>query len=288
MRKLGMVDRKDHIKADACLQRTTDESWVLTANEQQASNYSQGGQDGVLRYIFRHIGVTNKYFVEFGFNSYTFEGGSGSNTYNLYKHDGWRGLLLDGDYENTSINLHKEWITPANIVSIFRKYAVPLTPDFVSIDVDSVDLWLMKAILTEYAPRVLSVEYNSNYPLGYTLTCDTSCQWTPNSRVYGAAYSALLLVGQEFNYSVVAVVLPFDVIFVRNDLLVGAAIPEFTNDDIYLEAHYALLGNNLVKEYAEAHILDYSKFLETANESQARQSAIDQLTELFVKGIRIY
>ena len=34
----------------------------------------EGGQDGVLRYVFHHIGVTNKYFVEFGFDSATYEG----------------------------------------------------------------------------------------------------------------------------------------------------------------------------------------------------------------------
>ena len=28
----------------------------------------------MLRYIFHHIGVTNKYFVEFGFDSATYEG----------------------------------------------------------------------------------------------------------------------------------------------------------------------------------------------------------------------
>ena len=286
MQKRGLIDRKDHVRADVCLQRATDDAWVLAANAQHASNYSQGGQDGVLRYIFRHIGVTNKHFVEFGFNSYTYEGGTGSNTYNLYKHDGWRGLLLDGHYENASINLHKEWITPMNIVSLFRKYAVPLIPDFVSIDVDSTDLWLMKAILTEYSPRVLSVEYNSNYPLGYAVTCDTRCQWTPGSRVFGAAYSALRLVGLEFNYSVVAVVIPFDVVFVRNDLLVGADIPEFTNDDIYLETHHAT-GSTSIKEYAEEHLLDYSPFVET-HEDQAKQAVIKLLAELQLKGIRIY
>ena len=51
---------------------------------------SQGSQDYQLQTIFHHIGMTNKYFVEFGFNepSYT-SGGSGANTWKLYE-EGWR------------------------------------------------------------------------------------------------------------------------------------------------------------------------------------------------------
>eukprot|EP00906_Rhabdomonas_costata_P017878 RCo026066 len=63
---------------------------------------AQGYQDQILRSIFRCIGATNKYFVEFGFNdaSYEIRGtGSGANTYGLYV-DGWRGLLLDAEYYN--------------------------------------------------------------------------------------------------------------------------------------------------------------------------------------------
>lgn len=43
---------------------------------------------------------------------------------------------MDGGYENASINLHKEFITPSNINDLFAKYRVPKVFDFLSIDVD--------------------------------------------------------------------------------------------------------------------------------------------------------
>ncbi len=35
----------------------------------------------------------------------------------------------------------------ANIVSLFEKYKVPFAADYVSIDIDSTDLWIFRAIL---------------------------------------------------------------------------------------------------------------------------------------------
>lgn len=32
---------------------------------------------------------------------------------------------MDGGYENASMNLHKEFITPSNINDLFAKYRVP-------------------------------------------------------------------------------------------------------------------------------------------------------------------
>lgn len=93
---------------------------------------SQGQQDGVIRSILTAIGETNRYYVEIGFNSFTHQGGSGSNTYALYER-GWKGLLLDGFFENPEINLQKEFVTSLNVVDLFRKYQVPLEPDYVSI-----------------------------------------------------------------------------------------------------------------------------------------------------------
>jgi hypothetical protein len=79
--------------------------------------------------IFRnqHLSVTNKFYFEFGFNSATFEGGSGANTYALWKHGrmGWKGLLLDGDNDNPAINLHKEYITPRQHRVAFRQVWCP-------------------------------------------------------------------------------------------------------------------------------------------------------------------
>lgn len=82
--------------------------------------------------------------VELGFNSPSYT--EGSNSYYLYE-NGWTGLILDKSYENLEINLHKEFITPENIVSLLEKYSVPHEPDYFSIDIDSQDLWVLRAMV---------------------------------------------------------------------------------------------------------------------------------------------
>jgi len=196
--------------------------------------YSQSNQDGVIEYIFENIGVTNKFCVEFGFNSNSLTGGSGSNVARLVLEDKWSCLLLDSDYENVSINLYKEFLTPENICSIFKKYLVPNEPDYVSIDVDSVDLWLMKSILKEgYRPRIISVEYNANFPLkySYTVNCVPDYNYI-GDMVYGASLLALNNVAEEFNYSLIGVVNSLDLFFIRNDLLNVKAPSIFKFNDL--------------------------------------------------------
>merc|ERR1711874_29630 len=84
----------------------------------------------------------------------------------LHRNLGWRGLLLDGDHEMLSENLHKEYVTPENVVSIFDEHRVPREPDFVSIDIDGCDLWVFLNLTEFYRPRVISIEYNPNYQYG--------------------------------------------------------------------------------------------------------------------------
>lgn len=200
----------------------SEKPWTLRSDIDFFRLNSQGNQDGVLAYIFENIGVTNKYYVEFGFNSRTFDGGSGANTYVLHKHFGWKGLLMDGGNENEAINLHKEFMVPENIASIFRKHNIPEEPDFVSIDIDSFDIWLFKALVTGgFRPRVLTIEYNCNFPLGVSITCEPDSQTNVIDRAFGSSLSAVDEVAREHGYSVVQVVCGLDAVLVRDDVLKG-------------------------------------------------------------------
>ena len=83
-------------------------NWIDELQAVTKRVYSQENQDGIIESIFKHIGTTNKQCVEFGFNSRELTTGSGSNVARLVVEDGWTPLLLDSDYENPSINLHRE------------------------------------------------------------------------------------------------------------------------------------------------------------------------------------
>jgi len=195
---------------------------------------SQGNQDRVLHSLFgpRHLGHTNRFYVEFGFNQDSYdENGSGPNTERLYR-NGWMGLEMDGSHENLTMNLRKEFITRENVASLFQKYDVPKEPDYVSIDIDSCDLWVFLGIVeSEFRPRVFTVEYNAYWPLEKSVTniCKTPdgelYRWHGDN-MYGASLSALSKAANENGYSVVYVTPALDAFMVRKDLVCpGTEIP---------------------------------------------------------------
>ena len=59
--------------------------------------FSQTIEDGIIEGIFDNIGVTNKYFIEFG----AWDGVAFSNTANLRINEGWEGLLLEGNKDKS-------------------------------------------------------------------------------------------------------------------------------------------------------------------------------------------
>lgn len=252
--------------------------WVrdLSAKRYPKGPRSQGGQDGILAEIFRHVPTVNSppFCVEFGFNATTLDGGSGANVASLVLDRGWQALLLDGGYENPAINLRQEFLTSANIVDVFAKWGVPAQPDYISIDVDSTDLWLFRALLQHYRAAVYSVEYNCHFPLELSVTCadDPAACWE-GDRVYSASLRALSAVAREHGYSLVAVEPRLDAFFVRDDLLddgssVLAPPLEQWRTATLLRAHPSKLDRRRMDL-----LLDYEVWKVTGGDSAAARQA---------------
>jgi hypothetical protein len=178
--------------------------------------YSQNGEDGVLEKIFATIGTTDKYYVEFGT-----ENGAQCNTRYFREFHGWSGLLMDGGYENLSINLHKEFITAENITDLFAKYQVPKEFDLLSIDIDYNDFYVWYAIGYRYRPRVVVIEYNATH----LPSEDCVVQYYPTAmwdrtNYFGASLLAFFRLGQEMGYSLVhADAQGVNLFFIRDDVL---------------------------------------------------------------------
>ena len=198
--------------------------WVrdLASVKWSRGKYSQSYQDILLERIFEHIGVRNTppFCVEFGFNDPSLTGGSGSNVANFVLHHGWRCLLLDGGHANPLINLHRHFLTAENVCDVFAEHGVPAEPEYISIDVDSTDLWLFRALLTRHKAMVYTVEYNSSFPLERAITFpNDASEGSQGDRGYGASLKALQMVAAEGGYSLLWVVRPLDAVFIRNDLI---------------------------------------------------------------------
>lgn len=235
------------------------DNWAMDVSRHQQKTLSQGGQDGSLAYIFSQIGITNKRYVEFGFNSKEY-GGTGPNTHLLWK-QGWTGVLLDGQNENPAINLSKTWILPETIVSELHKRGVKDGTDYLSIDIDSADCFIMERIACEMKPRVMTVEYNPNYPLEATLAnIGKEYRWR-SDRYFGCGLGVHALIADKCGYVIVDVVAGLDVILVRKDLLGDSEYwplehwREFTN----LNTHRWKGPGN------EKFICDYAVYMKTRN-----------------------
>ena len=255
-------------------------TWVDEIALQKGKKYSQGDQDAVLEYIFRNIVPTHKICVEFGFNSTSLTTGTGSNCANLILTHSWKGVLFDKDNSNPGINLHKEFITPQNICEIFRKHQIPNDVDYVSIDVDSVDLWIMRALLSEFRPKVLSCEYNSHIPIDSAITMpdDLNIVWRYNA-IYGASLKALYMVGEEKGYVLVHVVKSMDTFFVRKDLLPpDTHIPLET----FRESSGLPLGLYVTGHVNSEHLLDYEVWRRTGDLKLAQSDAREPVYKCFI------
>lgn len=158
---------------------------------------SQNGEDGIINAIFRKIGTTNRFYVEFGV-----ENGAECNTRYLKEAKNWEGLMMDGR-ENPGTLIKQEFITAENIQALFRKYTVPDRFDLLSIDLDLNDYWVWKAIV-DYRPRVVIIEYNSTVPLNQSkvVAYEAKAMWD-GSNYFGASLGALIKLGKEKGYTLV-------------------------------------------------------------------------------------
>jgi len=180
---------------------------------------SQKGQDAFIKTVFDIIGTGNKTFVEFGAH----DGYSMSNTVYL-RDNGWKGLLIDCEYENLDINLQKRRLTKDNIVSIFKEFNVLKDVDFISIDTDGNDYWLLKEILKEYAPRLIQIESNVRFDPDVSLVkkYDENFAWD-GIQWYGASPLAYKKLFNSNNYTIVYIH-EDDIFAVNNNYLTDETI----------------------------------------------------------------
>lgn len=201
-------------------------SWICKLWMHEWGQFSQNGEDGVLRSIFYNIGTTTKQYVEFGT-----EDGSQCNTRYWRENHDWTGLLMDGKYANEKINLQREFVTAENINALFTKYSVPKQLDLLSIDVDFNDYWILDAIdLAKFAPRVIVIEYNAHIPPSEARSVKYNPEgvWDGRTDFFGTSMAALHRWGVRHNYSLVYCESHgVNCFLVRNDAMRGVNVSAF-------------------------------------------------------------
>ena len=203
------------------------------------SGCSQWDQAGILSQIFNQIGTTNKFFVEFGARRPDI-----LNSSYFRIHEGWKGVLLDGDPsgnapncngknrevdkllkndESQKVIMRKEFITKENVNQIFHKYNVPLNFDLLTIDIDKNEYHVIDGLdMDRFSPRVVCLEFSSYF----TKTQDCVPKYNPKGiwdgvSITNSSLAALDRLMRTKGYSYIDHASGEHAIFVKNSELVA-------------------------------------------------------------------
>lgn len=198
-------------------------------NVRAVGGHSQKGQHSYVKMVFDTIGTTNKYYVDIG----AYDGVTNSNVYDLKKRDNWHGLMIDNNLHDISLNLHQHSVTRENICPLFAMYGVPTEPDFLCIDIDGMDYWILKEILSQYSPRVILIETNIRFSREESMVL----KYNPNYawdglNWYGCSPLAVKKLANESGYT--PVYLHHDDMFIVRDDLLSDAQRNTPWEEIYL------------------------------------------------------
>lgn len=171
------------------------------------NEYSQFGEDGIIEHVLERIPALDKCCVEFG----AWDGIHLSNTFNLIKNRGYRAVLIEADRKKFQVlrknmaqygaTLVNEFVTfdgENTLDNILGRTAIPRDFDFLSIDIDGNDYWILDS-LEEYRPKVICIEYNPSIPneVEYVQPRDFSVKM-------GASARSICKLAERKSYALVA------------------------------------------------------------------------------------
>ena len=192
----------------------------------QAQTCSQNGEDGIIREIFKRIGVASRVFVEIGAGN-----GIENNTASLLS-QGWSGFWIDGDrsflkalegrsdLQDNCLKSRVSFVTRENIQETLVDLGVPHEFDLLSIDVDYNTYYIWEA-LSAYRPRATVIEYNAAIPpdVDWKAAYEPGRPWDYTQN-YGASLKALEILGRRLGHCLVGCdFLGVNAFFVSEDLV---------------------------------------------------------------------
>jgi hypothetical protein len=253
---------------------------------------SQGCQAFILDTIFCVLGTTNQFYVEYGFNTNQQCSGSGPNTCKLWRTHGWKGLLLDGNKENHTINLHKHLLFESNIASIFQQHNVPIELDYLSSDMDSHDIFVMSGILEAgYRPRIISTEYNDNFGLDWSLA-QLDPELLPGGSqipfrfvecIWGASAGAWRTLMSKHGYSLIGQSPGLDLFWIRNDLVEERWVfPPFSFFFQTIRHRSHMVWEHASWEDFDHLIIDYDVYSRTGGDISAAKAAVREQLRTYI------
>lgn len=209
--------------------------------------YSQCDEDGILAHIFNKI-RSGRTFLEIGCGD-----GTENNTHALLL-SGWRGAWIDADERNIQLidraiprNSRLVWacerISEDNAVQVatalLTKLAVS-SMDLLSLDIDSVDVYVLESMLQSFAPKVVCVEYNAKFPPPMLVAVRRATKTWSSDDYQGASLASFVKATQPYGYTLVACnISGANAFFVQNEF--SNLFPSYTPEQLYQPARYELI-----------------------------------------------
>ena len=171
---------------------------------------SQNNEDGLIKFIFDTIEVKKINFIEIGFDFFE------NNSLNLFKKSN-KGLMIDGSFEKCfllkyiikifypfkNINVVNSLVYKENINDLINTYFSNNEIDFLSIDVDGIDYYLLEKI--NIKPKLICIEYNHWFGSEQSVTIPYDKNFIWNRDYYsGASLLALTKLAKIKNYHLIA------------------------------------------------------------------------------------
>jgi hypothetical protein len=212
--------------------------------------FSQFGEDGIIQYLVRQVGLPQNLhtFVEFGVETY-----QEANTRFLLVNNNWRGLVIDGSPDNIArvrddpifwrheLNATAAFINADNINQLIGDGGYRGEIGLLSVDIDGNDYWVWDRI-DVVDPVIVVAEYNSVFGSRHAVTIPYDPKFIRArahfSHLYwGCSLKALELLGRKKGYALVGSnSAGNNAFFVRRDRLSG--LREITAEQAYVESKF--------------------------------------------------
>jgi len=182
--------------------------------------YSQAGEDGIIEKILYELPVKDNWCVEFG----AWDGQHLSNTRNLIENDNYNSIQIEANNDKykdlvnfygqnnnvTTVNSLVGWEPKNNLDCILKDTGVPVSFDFLSIDIDGNDYHVLSAF-SEFSPKVICIEFNPTFPViaRFVQKADVSIN-------QGCSILSLVELAEKKGYKLVAL-LRFNAFFVKEE-----------------------------------------------------------------------
>ena len=165
-------------------------------------------EQSLIKNFLEKIKNKNNFFVDIGAG----DGLTFSNVYNLIN-NGYSGILCEigkstffelanvAKLKTNKLTLCNMPVNPNNVNLLLKSFECPKDPDFLTLDIDSYDYYVLEKILEEYSPKLLCVEINELYPP--PLKIAQKFNKNPQNKLQGMSISMVYPLLQKHNYSMI-------------------------------------------------------------------------------------